>query len=84
MLDSLSLAKLIIYAVLLQPTFYCMVKHGRHGFLGWFYLQVFCVLRIVTSGRALRPNQDSKTTTIWNGVGLSPLLFACAGLLHES
>jgi prolipoprotein diacylglyceryltransferase len=84
MIDTLSLAKLIIYIVLIQPAVYCFIKHGHNGVLGWFYVQVFCVLRIITSGLTVHPDTSSKIATILGGVGLSPLLLASVGLLHEA
>lgn len=87
MADHLTIATLVIYAILLQPALYCLWKHGKHGFLGWFYLQIFCVLRIVGSAVTLHAESTHKTgttTLIINNIGLSPLLLATVGILHEA
>ena len=83
MADHLAIATIIIYAVLLQPTLYCFWAHGRHGFLGWFYLQIFCLLRIIGNAVAVADPKNTHTTLI-NNIGLSPLLLATAGILHEA
>jgi hypothetical protein len=81
--DALSVAKLAIYIVLVQPSIYVFFKHGKLGFLGWLYVNTFCVLRIVTDALTIHPN-TSKATLILAGIGMAPLLFACAGILHEA
>lgn len=83
-IDAISATKLAIYSILIQPTPYLLWKHGRTGFLGWFYVQIFCVLRIVTGGMALHGNTTSTSAMILNSIGLSPLLLAIAGVLHEA
>ena len=81
--DALSVAKLAIYIVLVQPSIYVHFKHGKTGFLGWLYLNTFCVLRIVTDAMTIHPN-TSEATLILASIGLAPLLFACVGILHEA
>ena len=88
MIDHLAIATLVIYAILLQPTLYCFWAHGRPGFLGWFYLQIFCLLRVVGNAVELHvstnPNPKSSHVQLINNIGLSPLLLATAGILHEA
>ena len=84
MTDSESAVKLVIYIILIQPSFYCIWKHGKTGFLGWFYVNVFCALRIVTGGMGIHGDKTSTTSVILSSVGLSPLLLAIAGVLHEA
>jgi hypothetical protein len=81
--DGLSAAKLAIYLILLQPALYCLWKHGRTGFLGWLYIQIFCVLRVATGGIGLHGNQTGEAAVILNSIGLSPLLLSISGILHE-
>lgn len=83
--DDLYIAQLIIFVILLQPAIYCLFKHGRHGLLGWLYLQLFCLVRVV--GAAMIIHEKSSTglaATIVGSFGLSPLLLSAAGILHES
>ncbi|OAR02069.1 hypothetical protein LLEC1_03391, partial [Akanthomyces lecanii] len=75
------LSAMAIYAVLIVPVFFLLVKHGKAGLLGWLYLTAFCVLRILGGALAL---SGSKSATIIANVGLSPLLLAASGILHES
>jgi hypothetical protein len=82
--DGLSAAKLAIYLILVQPALFCLWKHGRTGFLGWLYVQIFCVLRIATGAIGLHGNQTGEAAVILNSVGLSPLLLAISGILHEA
>ncbi|KAF4460307.1 hypothetical protein FALBO_12917 [Fusarium albosuccineum] len=84
MTDSVAAAKLAVYIVLAQPALYCLFKHGKTGFLGWFYVQLFCVLRIVTGGIGLHNSSISTGSIILNSIGLSPLLLAASGILHEA
>lgn len=84
MTDSIAAAKLAIYIILSQPAFYCLFKHGKTGFLGWFYVQLFCILRVVTGALGLHGSNTSTTTAILSSIGLSPLLLAASGILHEA
>ncbi|ORY61459.1 uncharacterized protein BCR38DRAFT_411332 [Pseudomassariella vexata] len=85
MADSLSTATLAIYVILAIPVLYLLVKHGKHGkhgFLGWLFLFLFCTIRII--GGALEMKNSSIAASIISSVGLSPLLLATAGILHEA
>lgn len=84
MVDSVSAAKLAIYIILAQPALYCLFKHGKTGFIGWLYIQIFCVLRIATGGIGLHGASGSTGTIVLNSIGLSPLLLAASGILHEA
>jgi hypothetical protein len=81
-MNSLSTASLAIYAILSIPVLYLLIKHGRQGLLGWFFLFGFCVIRLVSG--ALSMNSDSSTGSLLASVGLSPLLLATSGILHEA
>ncbi|KAL7917648.1 hypothetical protein ACQKWADRAFT_26901 [Trichoderma austrokoningii] len=74
-------AELAIYAILSIPTLYIVFKHGRVGILGWAYLLAFCTLRIVGGILDL---SGSTSASIISSVGLSPLLLAAYGILHEA
>ena len=95
--NALAAASLAIYIVLLQPALYVLYRHGWPGFLGWFYLHTFIVVRIVGNALSLHtplhPSpliggpgapSGSKSSLIVNNIGLSPLMLAAAGLLHEA
>lgn len=79
-MSSISTAELAIYALFSIAVLYILVKHGRPGFLGWFYLFIFCTIRIV--GGVLEIKKSSSASVVAN-IGLSPLLLATSGILHE-
>jgi len=84
---ALDIAVLAIYILALNPVLYCLWKHGKPGILGWLPLQSFCILRIV--GSILDIHNESTLSTssdslLLANIGLSPLLLAGAGVLHEA
>jgi len=76
-------AQLAIYAALSLPTIYVLIRHGKRGFLGWFYLFVFETLRIV-GGAMLLKDPLSTGAIVISSIGISPLLLATLGILHEA
>lgn len=82
---ALPLALLIIYITLSLPAIYVTIKHGvRHGVIvGWFFLFAFCTLRIVATAIELN-DADSSSALLIASIGLSPLLAAVCGVLHEA
>ncbi|CAK42755.1 hypothetical protein CBS63078_3986 [Aspergillus niger] len=85
--EHLDVANLAVYALFSLPAIYCLVVHGKHGLLGWAYVLVMCGLRIAGSAmslNAIHRNEINTTAAILNGIGLSPLLMAAMGLLHEA
>ncbi|KFY02097.1 hypothetical protein V490_00638 [Pseudogymnoascus sp. VKM F-3557] len=85
---SLVIASLAIYLFLLQPVTYCLWKHGKQGILGWIALHSLCVIRIVGNAVQLNAYNNHSTggiaTLILQSVGLSPLILAAVGILHEA
>jgi hypothetical protein len=84
---TLALASLIVYAILINPAIFSLIHHGRKGIVGWYLLTIFCILRIV--GAVLQMHIDSTGVsstgaTIISSIGLSPLLLAAEGILHEA
>lgn len=77
-------AELAIYAVLAVPVLFLLWKHGRHGFLGWGYLFLFCALRIIGSAMVINSDEANFSADVISSIGLSPLLLALDGLLHEA
>lgn len=74
-------AELAIYAILSIPNIYILFKHGRAGLLGWAYLLIFCSLRVIGGAMDL---SGSTSAGLISSVGLSPLLLAASGILHEA
>ena len=81
--SQLSVSYLVIYIILAIPVIYNLVHHGKYGTLGWGYLLAFCFLRMTGAGLQLS-NQASSTAGVLTGIGVSPLLLAVLGVLHES
>lgn len=87
--SDLEVVELIIYLVLFPITLYLGYLHGKTGFLGYFYLNTTCAVRIAADIVSLLPsNRDATHPTIaaaiLSSIGLSPLLLALSGFLHES
>jgi hypothetical protein len=78
----LAIAELVIYIILLPIAVYILVRHGKPGYTGWGFFLVFCTLRIVSSGLGI--NDTSTTGGIINSVGISALLLAISGVIHEA
>ena len=88
-LGTLSAVQLAVYVILAPPAFYVLIKHGKHGFLGWWFLATFCAIRIVGSVMEININVTGNQSTLQAteiilGLGLSSLFLAFVGILHES
>ncbi|KAE8448754.1 hypothetical protein EG329_008970 [Mollisiaceae sp. DMI_Dod_QoI] len=81
---NLDIAQLAIYTILVIPVIYILCCHRLPGLLGWLYLCIFCQLRIVGAGLAVGKGPDDTSAAIISSIGLSPLLLAISGVLHEA
>lgn len=85
--SSIAYAQLVVFAVLALPATYNLIKHGARGFLAWFYVCLFCGVRIVGSAMEindLKKDKLSIATEVVSSLGLSPLMLSAAGVLHEA
>lgn len=85
-MDQIDLAVLIVYISFSIPVLYILFRHGIRYSLGWFYLLSFCMLKVVGSALAYHASNSgtsSSGSTIISSIGLSPLLLAASGILHE-
>ncbi len=84
--QSFAAAVVAIYAVVTLPTLFVTFKHGVRGLavIGWVYLFLFCTLKMVGSGLQLGSGPNDSGASIVSSVGLSPLLLAAGGVLHEA
>ena len=85
---SLAIALLVLYALLVPAVVYAAVRHvrGRAGptaLLGWGFLVAFVALKLAGAGLQLGSPQGSGAAIVAS-IGLSPLLFACEGVLREA
>jgi hypothetical protein len=86
-MTGINIAELVIYAILALPILYILIKHGPRGYLGWAFLSIFCTVRVV--GNLLEVISESQgkvniLAMIISSVGLSPLLAAASGVVHEA
>ncbi|RAH76880.1 hypothetical protein BO86DRAFT_348577 [Aspergillus japonicus CBS 114.51] len=81
--SGLLIAQLALYAPLTLQTLYLLFRHGRPGLLAWFYLLAFCVLRVTGAAMGLHDPHNTGAQ-ILSSIGLSPLLLAIDGVLHEA
>jgi len=84
---ALDILQLVLYIPLLLLSQYCLVRHGKKGFLGWFFVGGFCVIRLVAAGLKLHADKtgiQSSSATIVDNIGLSPIILAALGILHEA
>ncbi len=85
--DSVSIAQLAIFLILFQISIYVLIRYGKHGILGWLYVHIFCAVRIIGAAITIHDevtNSGGTASLILSSVGLSPLLLATAGVLHEA
>ncbi|KAJ5256727.1 hypothetical protein N7478_012831 [Penicillium angulare] len=86
--EGLELAQIVFYATAFIPAFFCFAKHGKHGLAGWLYVMAMCGLRLVGNGMAYHSlsttGKPNPTAQIISGIGLSPILLAALGILHEA
>ena len=81
------LVELIFFIIATVPTVYCLFKHGWKAVLGWGNLLAFYLLRIASAGINIHEENGGTVTTAESTVsrvGVSPLLRATLGILHES
>ncbi len=87
----LAYAELVLYILLLPLLAFLLVRHFRHGAFGWAFLVAFGLLRIASSAlqidkelRASAGKSTDDTADIVNSVGISALLLAISGIIHEA
>ena len=78
-----AIPQLTVYIILLPLIAYLLYAHGKHGLLGYIYLFLFCALQLISAGLQIASSK-STTAAILSSVGLSPLLLALAGVVHEA
>ncbi|KAJ5811307.1 integral membrane protein [Penicillium riverlandense] len=76
-------ADLAVYLLLTPVVIYIFLCHRWTGFLPWYYLTVFCFARIIGGGLGIH-NSNGLPANIIQSVGLTPLILAIDGLIHEA
>lgn len=84
----IAIAQLAVFAAAFPLALYCLFRHGKHGLLGWFFISVFCVIRVI--GSAMVVHDESRQKPLGEGgliissVAVAPLIIAIGGIAHES
>jgi hypothetical protein len=84
---NLYITTIILYTLLILPSFYIWRRHGRPGFLAYNFVYAFCAIRITGAALSIVAVHDASLATaaaIVNSVAISPLLLAALGVLHEA
>lgn len=87
--SDLYVVELVLYLLVSPIALYLGYRHALSGALGYFYLVAACGVRIAADIVSLLPaNRDatrpSISTAVLASIGLSPLLLALGGFLHEA
>lgn len=79
---SIAIAEIIIYFFLLPISIALTYRHGVYRALGFFYLCIFCSLRIAAAALGIASENDpgNRDNLVWSeilgSVGIGPLLLA--------
>jgi hypothetical protein len=85
----IAIAEICVYIPIFLLTLITVFRHGTGKQLGWIYLTIFCIIRLVGAGFKIASNNnptdstDLEWATILSSVGLNPLLMASLGLLKR-
>ncbi|KFY76387.1 hypothetical protein V499_03963 [Pseudogymnoascus sp. VKM F-103] len=84
----IAIAQLAFFIIAIFPALYCLFKHGQHGLLGWGFLCVFCIIRIVGAANIVSDESTNKTLSeaglIIASVAIAPPIISIGGIAHES
>ena len=78
----MAIVELVIYLFLVPVILFILYRHGLPGFLGWIFLLAFSGLRLASDGLEIG-NSTGSGGSIINAIGLSPLMLATSGIIHE-
>ena len=84
----LNIVELAYYGISIPLIAFILVKHGFGRQIGWFYLAILAILRIIGAATGLASESNSsqgliETSVICFSVGISPLLLALLGILKR-
>lgn len=84
----IAIAQLAFFLAAVLPAHYCLFKHRGHGFLGWLFLCLFCIIRITGAAIIVADESGNKAVSkaglIISSVAVAPLILSVAGIAHES
>ena len=87
--EALDIVELIYYAPALVLSIFIVVKHGFSRQLGWIFICILSLLRIIGASTGIawvhNPNNDSilEAYIITDTIGLSPLLLCLLGMIKR-
>lgn len=87
--EIIAIIELCVYIPIFPLALVVVFRHGWRRQLGWIYLAIFCLIRIVGAGfkvastRNPANSTDLERSAILQSIGLSPLLLASMGLLKR-
>src|SRR5271154_1527103 len=86
--EALCIVEIIYYVPALLPAVYVIKKHGFGRQLGWIYLVILGILRLIGAATGIAAIHSPslgliECSTITFSVGLSPLLLALLGILQR-
>jgi len=85
----IAIAEICVYVPVFLLTLITVFRHGIGKQLGWIYLTIFCLIRVVGAGFKIASDNnptnstDLEWATILSSIGLNPLLMASMGLLKR-
>jgi hypothetical protein len=83
-----AIAQLVFFVAAIPLAIYCLIKHGKHGLLGWFFITTFCAVRIVGAAIIVSAESAQKPVSeaglIISSVAIAPLIISIGGIAHES
>lgn len=88
--DGIAIGQIAYYATAFLASIYVIRKHGMNKSSGWYFLTVFCIIRVIGAAARLvtisKPQSNGAWTTslICSALGLSPLFMATLGLLSRA
>jgi hypothetical protein len=84
----IAIAQLAFFLIAILPANYCLLKHGLPGILGWLFLVMFCLIRIIGTAIIVSDESRNKPVSqaggIITSIAIAPLIIATAGVAHES
>ncbi|KAI4245779.1 MAG: hypothetical protein L6R40_002307 [Gallowayella cf. fulva] len=84
----LAIAELVFYLPAFILSVIIVIRHGFNRQLGWIFLSILAILRLIGNSEEIAANQKSSNSlfiaaAVLNGLGLGPLLLAMVGLLKR-
>jgi len=84
----IAIAQIAFFLAALLPAQYMLFKHRKYGFLGWLFICLFCIIRIVGAAIIIHDESGnhpiSEAGLIISSIAIAPLIISIGGIAHES